>query len=95
MRGVQSVLPSRPVPRTAAAVSEGTVFCRGKLADSCICWFWPLGHPGLLGQFVLERGGRLDITQSSLFYLFSIKGKEVIPAPLVSVCIKPPAQRFP
>lgn len=41
------------VPLSAAAVTECTAFCMGELADSSICWFWPLGQPGSLGQFVL------------------------------------------
>lgn len=57
--GVQTVLsalflldPLSSLPLSAAAMSECTMFCMGELADGSICWFWPLGHPGLSGQFV-------------------------------------------
>lgn len=45
--------PPSSLPFSTAFVSEHPVFCTGELADSSICWFPPVGQPGLLSQFVL------------------------------------------
>lgn len=50
--------------------SECTVFRMAELADSSICWFWLLGHPGLLGQFVLSEEGDLTSLKAAYFIYF-------------------------